>query len=198
MKRMSGSTRSTPGSSGVGKGHAAVDDDPFAAIGRAVAVEREVHADLADAAERHEDQFGPVHIGHQINLSGAHAAPAEATAPKCTSPAAILITFAAARADHEAAILVDRLEHAAHDIAVDPHRDLRAQARRRAPASAGGCAPARGPRPRCGRWRSRRRTAPGTASRRRPRRRVPRARSPDRATSSGCATTLTPMPIASA
>ena len=30
--------------------HAAIDDDPLAAIGRAVAVEREVHADLADPA----------------------------------------------------------------------------------------------------------------------------------------------------
>ena len=55
---MSGSTRSTPGSVGIGKGHADIDDDPFARVGRPEAVEREIHADLADAAKRHEDEFG--------------------------------------------------------------------------------------------------------------------------------------------
>jgi hypothetical protein len=41
----------------IGKRHAAVDDDPFALRRRAEAVEREVHADLAHAAKRAEDQF---------------------------------------------------------------------------------------------------------------------------------------------
>ena len=72
--------------------------------------------------------------------------------------------FAAARADHEATVVVDGLEHAAHHIAVDAHRDIRRPGRRRAPASSCGCAPARGPRPSRGRCRSMRPTAPGTAS----------------------------------
>ncbi len=42
----------------VREGDADIDDDPLARARRAEAVEREVHADLADAAERHEDEFG--------------------------------------------------------------------------------------------------------------------------------------------
>ncbi len=42
----------------VRKCHADIDHDPLAFARRAEAVEREVHADLADAAERHEDEFG--------------------------------------------------------------------------------------------------------------------------------------------
>ena len=47
----------------------------------AVAVEREVHADLADAAERHEDEL----VGSSLHQATA----AVAAVPKCTSPAAI-------------------------------------------------------------------------------------------------------------
>ena len=54
---MSGKMRSTPGKLGPGEGDAEIDDDPGAVVGRAVAVEAEIHADLADAAERQEDQF---------------------------------------------------------------------------------------------------------------------------------------------
>ena len=128
MKRMSGSTRSTPGSSGVGKGDAAIDDDPLAARrpGRSRRARSSCRSRRRRPAERRPVRA--LAIGHQNNLSGAHAAPAEATAPKCTSPAAILTIFAAARADHEAAVVVDRLEHAAHDIAVDADRDVGAQA----------------------------------------------------------------------
>ena len=45
------------GQIGVGEGDAEIDREPGAVVARAVAVEAEVHADLADAAERQEDQF---------------------------------------------------------------------------------------------------------------------------------------------
>ena len=48
---------SMPGWLGPAEGHAAIDDDPLAAALRPKAVGGHVHADLADAAERHEDQF---------------------------------------------------------------------------------------------------------------------------------------------
>ena len=41
----------------VPEGDADVDHDPFARMGRAVAVEIEVHADLVRPAERQEDEF---------------------------------------------------------------------------------------------------------------------------------------------
>ncbi len=41
----------------VAEGHAQVDHDPLAGVGRAVAVEVEVHADLVRAAQRQEDEF---------------------------------------------------------------------------------------------------------------------------------------------
>ena len=40
------------------KGDAHVDDEPLAVALAAIAVEIEIHADLANAAERHEDEFG--------------------------------------------------------------------------------------------------------------------------------------------
>ena len=57
----------------VSKGHAEIDREPGALMAIAEAVDRQVHADLADAAERRKGQFiGPRH----------HAAPTEAAAPK--------------------------------------------------------------------------------------------------------------------
>ena len=46
-----------------GEGDAAIDDDPVAVVRRPEAVEAQIHADLADAAERHEDQFGLARCG---------------------------------------------------------------------------------------------------------------------------------------
>ena len=50
--------RSMPGVVGLApEQHAAIHHDPFALVGRAVAVGVEIHADLAGAAERQEDEF---------------------------------------------------------------------------------------------------------------------------------------------
>ena len=38
--------------------HAAIDDDPFAVVGRPVAIGVEIHADFARAAEGQENQLG--------------------------------------------------------------------------------------------------------------------------------------------
>ena len=54
---MSGKIRSTPGRSACGEGDAEIDRQPGAVVGAAVAIEAEVHADLADPAERQEDQL---------------------------------------------------------------------------------------------------------------------------------------------
>ena len=40
--------------------HADINDDPLAPAGRPIAVEREVHADFAKSAQRHEYKFGSV------------------------------------------------------------------------------------------------------------------------------------------
>src|SRR5690606_27908901 len=71
------------GQIGVREGDADIDDQPFARRRRAEAVEGEVHADLADPAQRAEDKLLRVRPGHVFFLSQA-----EATAPKGTSPAA--------------------------------------------------------------------------------------------------------------
>ena len=57
----------------VAKGHAEIDRQPGALMAVAEAVDRQVHADLADAAERRKGQF--IRPRHQ-------AAPAEAAEPK--------------------------------------------------------------------------------------------------------------------
>ena len=57
----------------VAKGHAEIDREPGALMAVAEAVDRQVHADLADAAERRKGQF--IRPRHQ-------AAPAEAAEPK--------------------------------------------------------------------------------------------------------------------
>ncbi len=41
----------------IAEGHADIDDDPLAVIGRAIAVAIEIHADLVRAAQRQEDEF---------------------------------------------------------------------------------------------------------------------------------------------
>src|SRR5258708_8523790 len=64
----------------IAKGHAEVDGEPGALMAIAEPVDRKVHADLADAAKRREGQF----VGTRH-----YAAPAEAAAPKWTSPAAL-------------------------------------------------------------------------------------------------------------
>src|SRR5690606_15182201 len=43
---------------------AAIDNDPFAAARRSEAISGHVHADLADAAKRHKDEFIPLVLGH--------------------------------------------------------------------------------------------------------------------------------------
>lgn len=58
---------------GIGEGHSDIDDNPFARAGRPVAVKSEVHADLADAAERHEDEFGVFRFRHDFSLPGPQA-----------------------------------------------------------------------------------------------------------------------------
>src|SRR5690606_24092853 len=87
---------------------AAIHDDPFAPVLRPEAVCSHVHADLADAAERHEDEFIPLVFRHGFFLSFHGAAPGElwspvaahpvhgqlralAVAPKCTSPAVMVV-----------------------------------------------------------------------------------------------------------
>jgi hypothetical protein len=66
---MSGMIRSMP----VAKGHAEVDREPGALMAVAEAVDRQVHADLADAAERRKGQF--IRSRHQV-------VPTDATEPK--------------------------------------------------------------------------------------------------------------------
>ena len=51
----------------VRKSHADVDDHPFARAGRTKTVERQVHADFPDAAERHEDKLGLSGVCHPQN-----------------------------------------------------------------------------------------------------------------------------------
>ena len=57
----------------VAEGHAEIDREPGALMAVAEAVDRQVHADLADAAERRKGQF--IRPRHQ-------AAPADAAEPK--------------------------------------------------------------------------------------------------------------------
>ena len=57
----------------VAERHAEIDGEPGALLAVAEAVDRQVHADLADAAERRKGQF--IRTRHQ-------AAPADAAAPK--------------------------------------------------------------------------------------------------------------------
>ena len=57
----------------VAEGHAEIDREPGALMAVAEAIDRQVHADLADAAERRKGQF----IG-----SPHQAAPADAAEPK--------------------------------------------------------------------------------------------------------------------
>src|SRR5712675_454556 len=64
----------------IAEGHAEIDREPGALMAVAEAIDRQVHADLADAAERGKGQF----IG-----SCHQAAPADAAEPKKTSPADI-------------------------------------------------------------------------------------------------------------
>ena len=62
-KLMSGRITSTPGLRLAAEGDAHVDDEPLAVVGRAIAVEIEVHADLAHAAKRHEHELWPLSVG---------------------------------------------------------------------------------------------------------------------------------------
>src|ERR1700676_1805834 len=64
----------------IAEGDAEIDREPRALMAVAETVDRQVHADLADAAERRKGQF--IRACHQ-------AAPTEATEPKYISPAAI-------------------------------------------------------------------------------------------------------------
>ncbi len=63
------------------EGDAEIDGDPALSVSGTVAVEREVHADLADPAEGHEDEFVRA-------IPGCHQrCAAVAATPKWTSPA---------------------------------------------------------------------------------------------------------------
>src|SRR6202790_4230984 len=62
------------------EGDAEIDREPAALVAVAEAIDRQVHADLADAAERREGQF--IRTRHQT-------APADAAEPKYTSTADI-------------------------------------------------------------------------------------------------------------
>src|SRR5690606_14820136 len=73
------------------EGHANVDDDPLARPRRTEAVEGEVHSDFAYAAQRAEDELVPVLVSHTGTFHVQTEA-ADATAPKCTSPAATVTT----------------------------------------------------------------------------------------------------------
>ena len=52
---------------GIRKGDTDIDDDPFAVVGGAVAIEGEVHADFADTAQRHEHEFGVIRFRHPVS-----------------------------------------------------------------------------------------------------------------------------------
>ena len=67
----------------LGEGDAEIDHQPLARVGGPEAVEIAVHADLADAAERHEHELarrGALRVGHQPRSSGAMRA--SVTSPK--------------------------------------------------------------------------------------------------------------------
>src|SRR5271156_144921 len=68
-----------------GERHAAIDDQPCPPPPVADAVDREIHSDLADAAERREQKLG---AGHQSTRPGAVSRPLAAPATGKTSPAA--------------------------------------------------------------------------------------------------------------
>ena len=69
---------------GVSEGHAKIDGQPRAIVGRPIAVEGEVHADLADAAKRHENELvEPARHCAQLPSRGGEAS-------RNTSPAAIV------------------------------------------------------------------------------------------------------------
>ena len=53
-----------PGQVGPAEGHAAINHDPLARALRAKAIGTHVHADLADAAQWHEDEFIPLVFSH--------------------------------------------------------------------------------------------------------------------------------------
>ena len=57
MNRRSGSTTSAPGSELLRERNAQVDHQPGPGVRRTVTVEIDVHADLAETAERHEHEF---------------------------------------------------------------------------------------------------------------------------------------------
>src|SRR5712691_1173306 len=61
----------------VGEGHAHVDAEPFAPAAGAEPIEREVHADLADAAERHEQKLVVAWRHGQPALAIGNTSPAE-------------------------------------------------------------------------------------------------------------------------
>ena len=129
--------------------------------------------------------------------ASSHPAPADATAPKCTSPAAIR-RCAVIVADDEAAVLVDRLEYAAQRPRPSTlHRDLLRRCPPRAPASAAVMASKPAPAvPQIAAFSPRHRTARETASP--ASQRAPSSRKRRRRIGqivADAATTLTPMPI---
>ena len=126
---MSGKTASTPGRSGPAEGDAEVDGEPVPVAARAVAVKGEVHADLADAAERHERRVRRRATGSLARRRGCaemHLAGGDRRRRTVR------------RADQQPAGVVDRLEAAARR----PHRPLARprprRSRRRGRARGGG------------------------------------------------------------
>ena len=91
----------------MGEGDAEIDRDPGAIVARAIAVEGEVHADLADPAERQEDQFVLGRARH-VGLSGCR---------KEDVAGADRLALAVLAGEHQPPGLVERLEAAVDSAA---------------------------------------------------------------------------------
>ncbi len=66
------------------EGHAHVDDQPVAVPLAAIAVEVEIHADLANAAERHEDELGLFSVRFSRHVAGFGSHRLKNTSPAVT------------------------------------------------------------------------------------------------------------------
>ena len=180
---MSGMIRSMPGRSSPRERHAEIDHQPVALAAVAEAVEREVHADLADAAERHEDEFaGRSAIIAATSRGGKHS-PA-VIASSCPSAAA-----ASGGPSRRASRTCRRARGPASRTTMSPP----SPAARASQSARIAAKPA--PRSHCASRASHRagqraRTARPAS----PRRRAPQDRSPDSGVVAGWCAQLTPMP----
>ncbi len=90
------------------KRNAAIDDEPLAAPVVAEAVDREIHPDLADAAERREDELV---VRHRFSLA-ARDAPAAAQTEREDVACRYFLDAAAAKFEHQTAGLIEADEAA--------------------------------------------------------------------------------------